>query len=400
MNKTKEKQPRQGGGLIDTLADWLMSQALGETDMETLIDGCCNRLAAAGIPLSRAYLAFRTLHPLFAGFGYTWQRGQGVTMESYSFDQQGDEYRRSPVHHMETTGIPYLRRRLTGAEALLDFPMLEGLMKRGATDYMGYLVPFSADDGIIGSWASDRESGFHDSDIAALQRIQRRLAVASKVIIREQKTRNILNAYFGVNAADRILSGHIRRGDVERINAVIWYSDLRGSTPLADRMSAEAYLDVLNAYFESTAGAVIAHGGEVLLLIGDAVLAIFPIHRESSLRQACEAAMDAAKDAQKRLLECNKRREDNGEEALAFGVALHVGEVVYGNIGLPERLELTVVGAATNEASRLQGLTKELARPVLVSDGFAQNLNLDWEPMGKHELRGVAAPQAVFAPPG
>ena len=241
MNKTKEKQPRQGGGLIDTLADWLMSQALGETDMETLIDGCCNRLAAAGIPLSRAYLAFRTLHPLFAGFGYTWQRGQGVTMESYSFDQQGDEYRRSPVHHMETTGIPYLRRRLTGAEALLDFPMLEGLMKRGATDYMGYLVPFSADDGIIGSWASDR---------------------------------------------------------------------------------------------------------------------------------------------------------------LAFGVALHVGEVVYGNIGLPERLELTVVGAATNEASRLQGLTKELARPVLVSDGFAQNLNLDWEPMGKHELRGVAAPQAVFAPPG
>ncbi|MHA1570484.1 MAG: hypothetical protein ACTSWM_01585, partial [Alphaproteobacteria bacterium] len=116
MNKAKENSPRWGGGLIDTLADWLMSQALGETDMESLIEGCCNRLAAAGIPLSRAYMAFRTLHPLFAGFGYIWQRGQGVTMESYSFDGGGDTYRTTPVHHMESTGIPYLRRRLTGAE--------------------------------------------------------------------------------------------------------------------------------------------------------------------------------------------------------------------------------------------------------------------------------------------
>ncbi len=399
MSETKDMPPERRGGLIDTLADWLMSQALGETDMESLIDGCCNRLAAAGIPLTRAYLAFRTLHPLFAGFGYTWQQGQGVTMESYSFDESDGEFESSPVHHMETTGIPYLRRRLTGAEALLDFPVLKDLKDMGVSDYMAYLVPFSGDDGVTGSWATNRATGFHDRDIHALQRIQRRLAVASKVIIREQKTRNILNAYFGVNAADRILSGHIRRGDVERINAVIWYSDLRGSTPLADRMKAEAYLDVLNDYFESTAGAVIAHDGEVLMLIGDAVLAIFPIHFGRSQRQACAAAIEAAKDAQRRLVDCNKRRAENGEEQLAFGLALHVGEVVYGNIGLPERLELTVVGAATNEASRLQGLTKALGRPVLVSEGFAQNLNLDWEPMGRHELRGVAAPQAVFAPP-
>ncbi len=400
MTKPDAKSPRWDGGLIDILADWLMSQALGETDMESLIEGCCNRLAAAGIPLSRAYLAFRTLHPLFRGFGYIWRRGQGVTMESYGFDLDGELYRKSPVHHMESTGVPYLRRRLTGGMALLDFPVLEEMLDQGATDYMSYLVPFSSDDGLTGSWATDRPAGFNDSDIHALQRIQRRLAVASKVVIREQKTRNILNAYFGVNAADRILSGHIRRGDVERIHAVIWYSDLRDSTAMADRMSGEAYLDVLNSYFESTAGAVSAHDGEVLLLIGDAVLAIFPIHDGRSEREACGAAMEAATDAQARLRKSNKQRVEDGNEPLSFGLALHVGDVVYGNIGLPERLELTVVGAATNEAARLQGLTKKLGRPVLVSAHFAQNLNLDWQPMGQHNLRGVAAPQAVFAPPG
>ncbi len=399
MTETKEEAPR-GGGLIDTLADWLMSQALSETDMESLIGGCCERLAAAGVPLSRAYMAFRTLHPLFQGFGYTWRRGEGVTMESYAYDVGGEAYRTSPINHMESTGIPYLRRRLTGEQALLDFPVLEEIRAQGATDYVSYIVPFSADDGVVGSWTSDRAAGFDDMDIHAMQRIQQRLAVASKVIIREQKTRNILNAYFGVNAADRILSGHIRRGDVERIHAVIWYSDLRDSTPMADRLSAEDYLDVLNSYFESTAGAVSAHDGEVLLLIGDAVLAIFPIHSGRSERQACTAAMQAAEDAQERLRECNKQREEDSKEPLSFGLALHVGDVVYGNIGLPERLELTVVGAATNEAARLQGLTKALGRQVLVSEAFARNLNLDWEPMGQHELRGVAAAQAVFAPPG
>ncbi len=255
-------------------------------------------------------------------------------------------------------------------------------------------------DGIAGSWATDRASGFSEEDIHGLERIQRRLAVACKVTIKDQIARNILHAYLGMDAGRLVLNGHIKRGDGETIHAVIWYSDLRNSTRMADSMQAHDFLQVLNTFFECTAGAVLAHKGEVLRFIGDAVLAIFPIRNGGTNgHDACEAALAAARDADDWMAQINEQRLDEGLEALSFGLGLHVGDVLFGNIGVPERLEFSVIGPAANEVARLEGMTKQLNRHILVSGEFAQKVSVAWESLGQHNLRGVGDPVEVFGFP-
>lgn len=395
----KETTPSVAGNkLIDDLADWLMGQALVETDLETLLSGCNDRLVAAGVPIVRFFLAFRTLHPLISGMGYKWLQGQGIEREDYAHDADQSDFQSSPAQAMIEQRLPYLRRRLTGPNALVDFPVMKTLKSQGYTDYLGFAVPFDEEgrDGVVGSWACMREGGFSEDDIAALMRVQRRLAVACKVLIRAQRTVNILEAYFGKNAARRILAGHIQRRDLDPIHAVIWYSDLRGSTSLAGQLAPSDFLDLLDAYFECSAGAVLAHGGEVLLLIGDAVLAIFPIGEERSEREACAAAMAAAREAMERLHAVNAERSVRGQPALAFGLGLHVGDVSYGNIGVPERLELTVVGEAANEVARIESLSKDVGHAVVASGRFARNLDIDWTPLGVREMAGVEKKIEVF----
>lgn len=413
-----DKDPKALGGdsLIDGIADWLMTQALREIDLEPLLRGCCERLYAAGVPLRRVHVSFRTLHPLFHGMGLTWQRGQGVASERYSVSNLGtaeshtrghpefpEQFVQSPLYHMIESRIPYLRRRLAGAEALVDFSVLEEFRDAGLTDYLGFTVSFSdaALDGIGGSWATDRPSGFSARDIQSLLRIQRRLGVAFKVHLREQIARNVLTAYLGPKTGRRVLDGQIRRGDGETIHAVVWYSDLRESTRLAGSLPQDAFFDLLNNYFECTAGAVLEAGGEVLLLIGDAVLAIFPIAEPGEEANSCAAALGAARDAEARLARINRESAglDLGRAPLAFGLALHIGDVIYGNIGVPERLQFTVIGPTVNEVARLESLTKDLRRPVLVSADFARCLPLAWDPLGTHSLKGVDGPREVFAPP-
>ncbi len=395
---------RGASPLIDAVIDWLTGQALGSTELETLIDGCCERLTAAGVPLWRAHFTYTTLHPLFASVSLTWRRGKGVEREPHAHEETlSDRWLSSPLYYLIDKRLAHLRRRLAGKGALLDFPMLGELRELGGTDYLAYVVPFVRDDarpyedGVAGSWATDQPEGFGDRDVAALLLTQRALAVAGKVQIRDQVARNVLSTYLGHNAGGRVLDGQIRRGDGERIEAVIWYSDLRGSTPLADNLPADEFLHVLNSYFECTAGAVIAQGGEVLRFVGDAVLGIFPLV-DGALDRPAQAALDAALDARRRLAAVNVERSRSGGEALAFGVALHAGEVLFGNIGVPERLEFSVTGPAANEAARLEGLTKTLGVDIALSERVAASLGAPLDSLGRHRLRGVGAEIEVFTP--
>ena len=231
-----------GTSLTHTVADWLMSQALtGGQGVDRIVEGCCARLSAAGIPIWGANVSFRTLHPLFRAMSVTWMRDAGVA--STGFGHQGEERenrRLSPINRLITTRVPVLRRRLTGPEALYDFPILDELRDKGATDYLAFVVPFNEDwsDGIGGSWATDRASGFSDGDIRELLRIQQRLAVACKVKIKDEIARNIVDAYLGHKAGSRVIAGRIKRGDAETIHAAIWYSDLRNSTGFAESSAA------------------------------------------------------------------------------------------------------------------------------------------------------------------
>ena len=379
-----------GNGIID----WLADEALLDAEPAALYDELCWRLRGVGIPILRGQVAFRILHPLYAASTINWTAETGVTVELLSPENSGQaQFMRSPRWHAVTHRLPVLRRRLTGATALLDFDELEPLRDLGGTDYLVHLVAFdrTEQNGIICVWLGDRANGFTDDELALLQRISRQLGIALKSKIERIVAQNVAHAYLGRRAGQAVLSGLIRRGNGEKIMAALWYSDLRHSTELADRLPAEEFLELLGRYFEMTASAVLDHGGEVVSLIGDAVLGLFRV--EGSAEQACGRALGAALAARRRLIALPPQATNL---ALDFGIALHLGQVIYGNVGIPERLQFTLVGVAVNEVVRVQDLTKQLGHPILATAAFAGATAGAWHPLGEHTLRGFETPMPIL----
>jgi adenylate cyclase len=400
---------------VDALSDWLMEQALSEPELEELVEGCNRRLHAAGIPVARSIITSPILHPLYQSFTVIWTLDEGIETTYHVHDSINREaWKASPLRYLLKHRLPTLRRQLAGENAVLDFPVLEELAEKGMTDYLCYLVPFGEEQavdldegefgfGIIGSWATDRPAGFSDTDLRALNRVQQRLAVAVKMRVKDKITENILETYLGQGAGRKVLDGQIKRGDGERIYSVIWYSDLRGSTTLADHMTGDKYIELLNSYFECTANAVLEHQGEVLRFPGDAVLGIFPINEQTDSNLACMNALKAATSAFERLNTLNNARADVNEAPLEFGIGLHVGDVLFGNIGVPQRLEYSVIGPAMNETARLEALTKDLDGNILTSESFVKHLKDrhcktigECKLLGEYALQGIDKPMKVY----
>jgi adenylate cyclase len=393
--------------LIDAVTDWLMQQALHEPSIEEVVRGTALRVDAAGIPLLRLHISFNLLHPLYQAMGLTWQRGDELKVDHFPYRDPSTNapWQSSPFVPMIRQGLGALRRRLVGPEAQLDFPILKDLAAEGATDYFAFAVAFGdaaagrgVTNGLVGSWVTDRPGGFTDSDIRALIRVQRRLAVACRMNIRGALADNVVKTYLGRDAGRRVLSGQIKRGDGETLRAVIWYSDLRDSTEMSAALDRSQYIEVLNEYFACTAGIVQEAGGEILNFIGDAVLAIFPVANGQPAEAACRRALDAARAARAKLAEINRARAARGRRPLAYGLALHLGDVMFGNIGTPDRLAFSVIGPTVNEVARLESLTKSLKRGLVASAAFAAACPVKWESLGKHEIRGVALPIEVMTP--
>lgn len=375
--------------LSSAIIEWLADEALHQSEPATLYGELCLRLRAVGIPVMRGQVAFRVLHPLYDASALTWNAKQDVLVENFRPEQSGQEqFLRSPVGYALTHRLPVFRRRLTGPTALLDFEVLKDFRGLGGTDYLIFLISFDASgqNGVICSWLGDRAAGFTDDEIAELQRVTRELGIAMKSRLERSVAENIAHAYLGRRAGQAVLNGSIRRGDGEKITAALWYSDLRRSTELADRLSTEDFLELLGRYFEMTAAAVLDHGGEVVSLIGDAVLGLFRV--EGSSQEACARALAAAHEARRRL--------DVSQPELDFGISLHLGQMIYGNVGVPERLQFTVVGAVVNEVVRVQDLTKPLGYPVLATATFADAVGGSWRPLGEHRLRGRETPMPIL----
>ncbi|MGA2287121.1 adenylate/guanylate cyclase domain-containing protein [Bradyrhizobium sp.] len=381
--------------LGNTIIEWLADEALLDSEPAALYGELCWRLRGVGMPLLRGWVGFRVLHPLYDASAVNWSAESGVAVDHFSPEDGGQEvFLRSARGHAMTHHLPVLRRRLTGATALLDFDELEEYRASGGTDYVVYLVAFDITrrNGIICCWLGDRADGFTDDELALLQRISRQLGIALKSKIERGVAQNVAHAYLGKRAGTAVLSGLIRRGDGEKIMAALWYSDLRHSTELADRLPVEEFLKLLGRYFEMTASAVLDHGGEVVSLIGDAVLGVFRV--EDSIEQACGCALAAAQDARRRLAASPPSSPTN--LGLDFGIALHLGQMIYGNVGIPERLQFTVVGVAVNEVVRVQDLTKQLGCPLLATAAFAGAAAGPWRPLGEHPLRGFDTPMPIL----
>ena len=387
-------------------SDWLVQESLRGTRPDALMQGLCERLLDAGVPVVRVHVACGFLHPLFQSFAVSWNRDSGLMRDRFSYDGATTKaWEESPLKAVMNEDRPFIRAKLETGQGINEFPVLKEFKERGQTDYylmrQAFRLPvneaLSEMDGCIMSFSSDRKGGFSDACIEAIDRLFPRFAMAMKTLTREITAQNLASTYLGNQAGERVLRGHIRRGDADAIRAAVWFSDMRGSTSAADRMDPHLFLDRVNRYFECTAGAVLDHGGEVLRFIGDAVLAIFPINGPGGAERAGRMALSAARDAIRRLDEVNANPPKTDPDPILFGLGLHVGEVLYGNIGVPERLEFSVIGPTANEAARLEDLSKTLERTVIASGAFTSTVHASWEAMGSHRLRGVSDPQAIYA---
>ena len=381
---------------VEPVIDWLLGEGRLNTDPVALVDALAARLLQAGAPLWRMRLGFFTIHPQLAAWAYIWTRGQPTRIERIPYGvQRTGAYIGSPAQKMVDSGAP-VRYRLDSLAAA-DHPVLHQLAAAGGRDYL--LLPLRFSDGSLNvmAVATDEARGFGDGDVARFDRLSRPLAAVLEVAATHRVAETLLDTYVGHRTGRRILEGRIHRGDVEEIDAAIWYADLRGFTPLSETLPAARLLDLLNSYFELVAAAVTPRGGEILRFMGDAMLIVFPADRQGELGAACRAAIEAAEDAFARVAEVNRRRRQEGCPEIRFGIGLNAGRVAYGNVGSPERLDFTVIGPAVNRAARLESLTKELGVPLLMTGAFTAALGRPVRSLGAHAVRGVESPVEVFA---
>ena len=385
------------------LTAWITEAGLAGLSEAATLTGFCERALTLGLPLARANVVIDTLHPIYEGRAFTWKRDRKETVltEFGRSDDQSDLWERSPFYRLELTGESLLRRRLS-AETEAEFSIFSDLRAEGMTDYLAITNRFAA-EGIIGemdcvysSWATDAPRGFRDSDVDNLSRLMPLVALTLKSASLTRIAGTLVETYLGRDAGRKVLGGRIGRGVADRIDAVLWFSDLRNYTRISDSADPGQIIPLLNEYAGAILSAIHEHEGDVLKLIGDGTLAIFTAADRAS---ACHAALTAALEARRAVALVNERRIAASLPTTDMYLGLHVGEVFYGNIGSEERLDFTVVGPAVNEVSRIASMCRSLDQPVLTSSAFASAIG---EPkrllvsVGRYALRGVERPQSLF----
>ena len=380
---------------IEPVLEWLDAGAPPARRPQDVLRGVCHRLVERGMAIYRVGVFVRTLHPNVLGRAFIWHGERDIVeMNEAGHDLLESEiFVKSPIR-VVFAGDVEVRRRLADPECPLDFPILEELRQEGATDFIAVPLRFLGGEVHAASFATRRPGGFTESELAALRRLLPPFTRVAEIFANMRKAQNILDAYLGPSAGAKVLAGQIKRGDAQDIDAVIWFCDLRDSTRLADSMSRRDFLRLLNDYFECVLGPVLERQGEVLRFIGDAALAIFPVDGEP--RPACAKALEAAREALARLRKLGEHRPP----PLRVGIGLHLGSLTYGNIGTPSRIEFTVVGAAANEAARIESLCKALEVDLLASAPVARALGDQTHgplvSLGSHTLTGVRDKMELF----
>jgi adenylate cyclase len=383
---------------LDAIVGWLVRGAPTARRGEDVLAELCERLVACGLPLHRVAVFVTTLHPDIMGRRFLWREGEEVEVSEAPYEMvQRDTYRRSPVPIVFATAQP-IRRRIEDPDCPNDYGILDEMRAEGVTDYLIQPLPFTNGEVHAISWTTRRPGGFSDGDIAALEAVQLPLARLAEVYALRRVAITLLNTYVGRDAGERILQGRIRRGEIERIHAVILLSDLRDFTAQSERLPGATVMALLNGYFDCLVPAIEAHGGEVLKFVGDGLLGILPVAADPAA--ACRAALGAAAAARAALAEANAERAGRGEPELRYGVALHLGDVLYGNIGSAGRLDFTTIGTAVNLTARLETLARDLGRDLVASAAFARHCPEALASLGAFRLRGFREPQEVFAPAG
>jgi adenylate cyclase len=382
---------------LQKVTDWLIDGAGSAPNPPgRVLAETCEHMVRAGLPLWRVGVFVRTLHPDIFGRSFVWRHGAEVVMTSANFDvRDSDEFRSSPLSVLYSTEKE-VRRRLSDSAAIDNSPFLADMRQEGVTDYIAFPLRFT--DGSIHSatWATKRPGGFTEDHIEGLRKVVPPLARVIEIMSWRRTASSLLDTYVGNRAGERILGGQIRRGHTDTMQAAIWLSDLRGFTALSDRLPAETVVDILNHYFDCQVSSIGTHGGEVLKFMGDGLLAVFPIDEYvGDVQQVCSSVLEAARESRARVEEMQYPIGDVIER-FRFGVALHVGRILYGNIGGGNRLDFTCIGPAINLAARLEKIAGRLSRTIVASAGFAGMSAGSWTDLGEFPIAGFSKAERVY----
>jgi adenylate cyclase len=383
--------------------DWLIEGAPGATNAQEVFAGTCERLVAAGIPLCRGEAYVRTLHPQVAGRAFAWQGGASSVIEAQHDAEFG--VASAPVRQVLRSAAP-----VRFVPSLHPGELTEEVASLGVTDVAAYPLVFTQGEVHACAFLTARAGGFGEEELAMIAGVVAPLSRMGEILALRRTATNVLTAYVGRDAGARVLAGKIRRGDTEIIEAAIWFSDMRGFSTLSGAMSPRAVIGMLNELFDYQLPPIERHGGEVLKFMGDGLLAIFVPKSGETLRESCARALLASREAVAAVPRApgdGRRLRDsdvaiplpNGKPSVRFGIALHVGEVAYGNIGGETRLDFTCIGRAVNLAARLESLTGKTDRDILASDAFVAQVGADaFDSVGAFDVKGFAEPVAAYTP--
>jgi adenylate cyclase len=379
------------------IVDWLADGARSARRPEAVLAELCDHLVHAGIPLWRVSVFVRTLHPEIMGRRFIWQPGAGVTITEGLFELlETDRFQNGPFIAVIKSDRT-IRHQLAEGNNSEEFSIYRELREQGATDYLATPLDFTDGSVHVATWSTQQAGGFTEAQIAGIETIVAPLARVAEIRALQRTATNLLDAYVGHHAGERILAGRIRRGHTELIHSVIWLSDMRGFTVLADRLPPQMLVDLLNRYFDCQVPVILKHRGEVLKFMGDGLLAIFPLAAgKTDAREVCDRVLAAAREAQDNIDVIEAPTTLGNVHGVRFGLALHLGEVLYGNIGSGNRLDFTCIGPAVNLAARLEKLAASLGRTIILSAEFAQHSRIDLEPLGEFSVAGFTTKQRAF----
>jgi adenylate cyclase len=380
---------------LQELTAWLIDGARSAPTPVAMLKETCERLVAAGLPLWRAGAFVQTLHPDAFGRSFIWRQGAEIVINTADYDfPDSPEFRQSPLALLFGSGQE-VRYRLDDP-ATRRFPLFDDLRAEGITDYVALPLKFTDGTTHASSWSTRHPSGFTDEQLSALRTIVPPFARLGEIFALRRTAATLLDTYVGHRAGERIWAGQIRRGHAETMQAAIWLSDLRGFTALSDRLSAEIVVDILNQYFDCQVPTIRQHGGEILKFMGDGLLAVFPIAKDDgNSGEVCARVLEAAREARANV-DAMRYSSGEGAERFRFGVALHIGGILFGNIGGSSRLDFTCIGPAVNLAARLEKIAGRLARTVVASEAFAGACAEGWADLGDFPVAGFSKAARVY----
>lgn len=401
--------PEKNAAKSTDLINWIVARGLEGADKEELLDGYCTRLVELGVPLMRFHAAQSALHPVYGGTGYSWYQGQGGDYQKFKYSEDvSEDWQNSPLYAILNEDLDFVHERIVDQNEPSRYPLINDLREVGATDYYATSVPFDmptnnmpldakkAVDGVLLSWTSNAPDGFQDSDLDLINTALPHLGLALKSASNARISKDLMRVYLGRDAGRRVLSGEIRRGSLQQIDAVIWNFDLEGFTSLSEELPGNEIIDMLNDYLAVAVGVVHDNDGNILKFMGDGLMAMFDV---GDIDEDARAALKAVPMLQSRIEELNAARKADGLPVANFTLALHSGEILYGNIGSESRLDFTVIGPAVNQTARIAGMHRSLGQRILISDDVAQAAQpcgQDLISVGRYMLRGVPEPKELF----